>query len=79
LARLLASATIVRGPQLSILKRLPGDYHVKIHTNIIDYITEKMENYDKAGRKEQMTKAISLFKALSNILTGLDGRASLQV
>lgn len=79
LARLLCSAVVVRGPQLSIKQRLPADDHVRIHTDIAEFLLGKIARYEKGDRKEERTKALILFKALALLLIGVEGKGALKM
>ena len=76
LSKVLASATYVRGAQLSIIKQIPREEHAKIHIDIATYVVGKITAYEE---KEKKGKAIFLFKPLVNLLIGLDGHAALKM
>lgn len=75
--RVLGTATLVRGPQLSIVKKLPREDHARIHTDSIAYIVERLTRYVDSEQEDQAANAIRLFKPLAHLLTGLDGKGAL--
>lgn len=79
LSRLLVGSIVVRGAQLAIIKRLPTDDHVRIHTDAAVYIVAKLSSFESTKRKESRNKALSFFKALSNLLIGIDGKGALKM
>ncbi|SGZ15754.1 BQ5605_C029g10698 [Microbotryum silenes-dioicae] len=75
--RLLATATAVRGAQLAIVRRLPADELVNLHTTALRYIIRKVGNLDQASKSTARNRAFSYFKALAHLLLGVEGRSAL--
>ena len=73
------NAVIVRGAHLAIVKSMPTEEHVRIHLDGVEYIVTKLKAYDQAKRKESRNKAVSYFKALSNLVIGVDGKGALKM
>lgn len=79
LSRALVNAVIVRGAHLAIVKSLPTEDHVQIHLDGSAYIVKKLKAYDEAKRKEARNKAVAYFKALGNLVIGIDGKGALKM
>ncbi len=79
LSKLLASAFIIRGAQLSVVKRLDSQFVVSIHTNLITWLFKRIAAYDAAGNRKARTKCISFFKVLTPLVNSIDSRDSLKM
>ena len=78
LARQLGSAIVVRGPHLSIAKRIDSDALVRIHLDTIADAIAKGAAVD-ADADESPAPAFVLFKALGLMLAGITGREALTI
>ena len=78
LARKLGSAIVVRGPHLSIAKRIDSDALVRIHLDTIADAIAKGAAAD-VGADESPAPAFVLFKALGLMLAGITGREALTI
>ncbi|KAK4699710.1 cohesin complex subunit SA-1/2, partial [Phenoliferia sp. Uapishka_3] len=79
ISRLLSGAVVVRGAQLALVKRLRTVDHVQLHSDALAYIVKKFAVLREGKKKEASTRALSFFKALGNLLIGLDGQGALKV
>ncbi|KAK4048718.1 cohesin complex subunit [Microbotryomycetes sp. JL221] len=77
LGRALVQATVVRGPQLAIVRKLAADEVVSLHSRTLSWIVPKIASYGEDRRTVQRNKALSLFKALGHLTLGVDGRHAL--
>ncbi|SCV69509.1 BQ2448_2529 [Microbotryum intermedium] len=75
--RLLSTATAVRGAQLAIVRRLPAEELVDLHTTALRYVLRKVANLDQANKSTTRNRALSYFKALAHLLLGVEGRSAL--
>ena len=79
LGKTLRACLIIRGAQLTVVKKLEGRYVVDIHTTLLSWITKRIAAYEGAKNKKARNKSILLFKALLPILSTLDNRDALIV
>ena len=74
LAKALVACVVIRGAQLSIVRRLDSRYVIEMHTKLISWIVRRIAGYETAKNKKERAKAISFFKALYHLLTAIDSR-----
>lgn len=79
-ARALVPATVVRGAQLAIARRLPSEDLARLHKQSLTYIVKRLAILGEDRSKSQMrNRAISFFKALAHLLIGVEPRAALHM
>ncbi|KAL8292902.1 hypothetical protein RQP46_000596 [Phenoliferia psychrophenolica] len=78
-SRVLSGAVVVRGAQLALVKRLRTSDHVQLHTDALAYIIKRYAVLRDAKKKDASTRVLGFFKALGNLLIGLDGQGALKV
>ena len=78
-SRLLLSCITVRGPRLSIAKRLPGEYAVKLHSDLIDYTLSKYLTLKEQNKVPERNMAITMFKALTTLSLVLEAQDALKM
>ena len=74
LAKLLNTCLIVRGAQLSILKRLDSSLVVAIHTGSISWIVKRIATYENNFNRRARSQALLFFKALSSLLSAVESK-----
>lgn len=79
LAKLLSTCLIVRGSQLSVLRRLSSPYIVQIQTNLLSWIAKKIAGYEKNKNKKGLKTAIVFFRVLVPLLNSLPSVDALKV
>ena len=79
LAKLLSTCFIVRGSQLSILRRLDNQYIVQIHTNLLSWIGKRITTYENNKNKKSLRVAIGFFRVLMPLLGAVQSRDALKV
>ena len=79
LAKLLSTCFIVRGSQLSILRRLDNQYIVQIHTNLLSWIGKRIATYENNKNKKSLRAAIGFFRVLMPLLGAVQSRDALKV
>jgi cohesin complex subunit SA-1/2 len=79
LAKLLVSCLVVRGAQLSIVKRLESDYVVNIHTNLLTWIGKRLSAYEANKNKKLKNTSILFFRALVPLLSSVESRDALRM
>jgi cohesin complex subunit SA-1/2 len=71
LSKMLANAFVVRGAQLSVLNRLAGEPFYALHTRLITWIAKKVATYEENKKRSLRNKTINVFRALTNLLHGV--------
>ncbi|KAG8859678.1 hypothetical protein FRB96_004252 [Tulasnella sp. 330] len=66
-----SSAFLVRGAQLTIIRRLEGEYVVDVHTKLISWIVKKLAQYEKNGNKLSRNSSLELFHVLTPMLLSI--------
>jgi cohesin complex subunit SA-1/2 len=79
LSKLLSTCFLIRGAQLSVVKRLDSQFVVNIHTSLLSWLFKRIAAYDAAKNKKARTKCISFFKVLQPLVISLDSRDSLKM
>ncbi|KAM0792165.1 hypothetical protein ACM66B_004862 [Microbotryomycetes sp. NB124-2] len=79
LGRALVPATVVRGAQLAIVRKMSTDELVSLHTQTIDFIVPKIATYGEDRRTTQRNRSLALFKALTHLVLGVQGKAALTI
>jgi len=79
LAKLLSTCFVVRGSQLSILRRLPSQYIVQVQTNLLSWIIKRIAGYQKNNNKKGLKSAITFFRALIPLLNAVPSAEALKV
>ncbi|KAK0205357.1 hypothetical protein DFS33DRAFT_761234 [Desarmillaria ectypa] len=79
LAKQLASCFVVRGVQLSIVRRLDGEYIVQIHTNLISWLGKRLSTYQSNNNKKSLKRTILCFRVLTQMLSVIQSREALQI
>lgn len=79
LAKLLVSSLVVRGAQLSVVKRLDSHFVVSIHTTLVSWVCKRVASYESNGNKKARNKTILFFKVLVPLVTAVDTRDSFKV
>lgn len=79
LTKLLSSCFILRGSQLSIIRRLDSTYVVQIQTQLITWITRKLAGYISNKNKKQTKVALSFFKVLIPLINAVPSKDALKM
>lgn len=79
LAKLLASCFTLRGAQLTVIRRLDGQYVVQIHTTLLTWLGKHLANYQSSGNKKSLRLSILFFRVLVPLLTGIPSRDALKM
>ncbi|OAX37862.1 hypothetical protein K503DRAFT_742134 [Rhizopogon vinicolor AM-OR11-026] len=79
LAKQLGQSFIIRGAQLSVVKRLDSQYIVQTHTNLLTWIVKRIGTYEAAKNKKARKTAILFFKVLQPLLAAVDSRDALKI
>jgi cohesin complex subunit SA-1/2 len=79
LAKQLGQSFIIRGAQLSIVKKLDSQYIVQTHTNLLTWIVKLIGTYEAAKNKKARKTAILFFRVLQPLLAAVDSRDALKM
>ncbi|KIL63611.1 hypothetical protein M378DRAFT_107004 [Amanita muscaria Koide BX008] len=79
LAKTLSGCLVIRGSQLSIVKRLESQYVTQIHMTLIDYIVKKLAVYQQNKNKKLIRVAGSFFRGLLPLLLSVKSQEALEI
>lgn len=79
LAKQLGQSFMIRGAQLSIIKKLDSQYIVQTHTNLLTWIVKRIGTYEAAKNKKGRKTAILFFRVLQPLLAAVDSRDALKM
>ncbi|KAI0795779.1 hypothetical protein C8Q75DRAFT_747433 [Abortiporus biennis] len=79
LGKLLATCFLIRGAQLSVVRRLDPKFIVEVHTKAIDWLGKRLSSYENANNKKAKNKCLPFFKALAPLCTAIDTRDSMKI
>ncbi|KAI0074611.1 hypothetical protein K474DRAFT_1765478 [Panus rudis PR-1116 ss-1] len=72
LAKLLSSCFIIRGAQLSVVRRLDPKFVVEVHTRALNWLGKQLAIFEAAKNKKARNKCLAFFKVLAPLCTGVD-------
>jgi cohesin complex subunit SA-1/2 len=79
LAKQLGQSFMIRGAQLSIVKKLDSQHIVQTHTNLLTWIVKRIGTYEAAKNKKARKTAILFFRVLQPLLAAVDSRDALKM
>lgn len=79
LAKLLSTCLVVRGSQLSVVRRLASPHIVQIQTSLLSWITKKIAGYEKNKNKKGLKTAVAFFRVLLPLLNALPSADALKM
>jgi len=79
LSKQLASSFLIRGAQLSVVRRIDSQYIVQIQTNLLTWIGKRLATYENNKNKKSRKIAITFFRVLIPMLATLDSRDALKI
>lgn len=79
LGKLLASCLLIRGAQLSVVRRLDSEHVIKIHTELLTWIGKRLAAYENNKNKKGRKTAVLFFKVLQPLLAPVDNRDALKM
>ncbi|KAI5121584.1 hypothetical protein M0805_009455 [Coniferiporia weirii] len=79
LAKALAPCLLIRGAQLSVVRKLPSEYVVGIHTTLLSWITKKISAYESTKNKRGRANSIVFFRVLLHLLAAIEPRDALTI
>jgi cohesin complex subunit SA-1/2 len=79
LAKQLASSFLIRGAQLSVVRRMDSQYIIQIQTSLLTWIGKRLAAYENNKNKKARKTAIVFFRVLIPMLATLDSRDALKM
>jgi len=79
LSKLLATCLVIRGSQLSIVRRLHSQYVIQIHTELLSWIVKRLTIYESNKNKKSFKMGISFFRVLVPLLATIQSRDALKM
>ncbi|KAJ1301134.1 hypothetical protein OPQ81_003546 [Rhizoctonia solani] len=79
LAKALSGALIIRGAQLSVLRRLDTAQVANIHTTCISWIVTKISGYQTKGNKDARNRSVAFFKSLVWLLGTVESADAIRI
>ncbi|KAJ7628572.1 hypothetical protein FB45DRAFT_834497 [Roridomyces roridus] len=79
LAKQLAPAFLRRGAHLAVLNKLDVQYIVQIQTASLSWIAKRIGGYESTGNKKALRIAVTFFKALIPLLSGIQARDAMKI
>ncbi|EIN14604.1 hypothetical protein PUNSTDRAFT_140847 [Punctularia strigosozonata HHB-11173 SS5] len=79
LAKVLATCFLVRGAQLSVLRKLDASFIVEIHTTLLSWLGKRLGAYESSKNKRLLETTISLFRPLASLVIGVDSQDALNI
>jgi cohesin complex subunit SA-1/2 len=69
LAKLLVSCLVIRGAQLSVVRRLDSQFVIQVHTGLLTWIGRHLATYEKNQNSKGRKTAALFFRVLLPLLT----------
>lgn len=79
LAKQLAPSFMLRGAHLAVLKKLDVQYIVQIQTTLLSWIAKRIAGYESNGNKKSLRVAVTFFRALIPLLSGIQSRDAMKM
>ncbi|KAF8624731.1 hypothetical protein AX17_007062 [Amanita inopinata Kibby_2008] len=79
LSKLLAGCFVLRGSQLSIIRRLEGHYVIRIHEILLGYVIKRLTAYEKNKNKKLFKTAMSFFRVMVPLLSKVKSKDALEI
>ena len=79
MAKLLSQCFVLRGSQLSVLRRLDAQFIVQIHINLLNWIAKRLKAYESNKNKRLKKTSILFFRLLVPLVNGIDDEHALKM
>ncbi|KAF8607344.1 hypothetical protein BDV93DRAFT_488383 [Ceratobasidium sp. AG-I] len=79
LAKALSAVLVIRGAQLSILRRLDTTQVAIVHTSCVSWIVKKIAGYETMGNKNARNRAVAFFKSLVPLLGTVESTDAIRI
>jgi cohesin complex subunit SA-1/2 len=65
---------MIRGAQLSVLRKLDVSFIVDIHTTLLSWIVKRLGAYESSKNKRLLQTAILFFRPLVSLVSAIESR-----
>ncbi|KAF8892974.1 hypothetical protein BD779DRAFT_1609978 [Infundibulicybe gibba] len=79
LTKLVSTCFVIRGSQLSIVRRLDSQFVVQVQTVLLTWIGKRIAVYESNKNKKSMKLAVTFFKVLIPLLSTIQSRDALKI
>ncbi|CDO77437.1 hypothetical protein BN946_scf184857.g44 [Trametes cinnabarina] len=79
LAKALTPCLLIRGAQLSVVRRLDSKHVVDIHIHSLNWLGKRLAGYENAKNKKARNRCITFFRVLLPLLSSIDNRDALKI
>ncbi|KAG9084641.1 hypothetical protein FRC07_013583, partial [Ceratobasidium sp. 392] len=79
LSKALQSAIVIRGAQLSVVRRLDTGQVASVHTTCISWIVKKISGFEAMGNKSARNRAVAFFKSLVWLLGTVESADAIRI
>ncbi|KZT43430.1 hypothetical protein SISSUDRAFT_1040461 [Sistotremastrum suecicum HHB10207 ss-3] len=79
LAKILAGCFVIRGPQLSIIRRLDAKFVVDLHLTALSWVVKQIASYQTSSNKRMRNKTIIYFRVLIPFLATIKSQDALKI
>ncbi|KAF8688572.1 STAG domain, partial [Rhizoctonia solani] len=79
LAKALSGALVIRGAQLSVLRRLDTAQVANVHITCISWIVKKISGYQTMGNKNARNRSVAFFKSLVWLLSTVESSDAIRI
>ncbi|CAE6434925.1 unnamed protein product, partial [Rhizoctonia solani] len=79
LAKALSGALVIRGAQLSVLRRLDTAQVANVHTTCISWIIKKISGYQTMGNRNARNRSVAFFKSLVCLLGTVESADAIRI
>lgn len=79
LSKILSGCLVIRGPQLSIVRRLDAKYVVDLHLTALSWTVKQITTYQTSSNKRMRNKAIIYFRILVPLLANITSQDALKM
>ncbi|KAI8989117.1 hypothetical protein BD414DRAFT_486064 [Trametes punicea] len=79
LAKALVPCLLIRGAQLSVVRRLDSKFVIDIHTTSLNWAGKRLAAYENSRNKKARNKCITFFRVLLPLLVPIDNQDALKI
>ncbi len=79
LAKQLATCFIIRGAQLTVIRRLDINFVVQIHSTLLSWLGKRLASYNANNNKNALKRTLACFRPLAQMLAVIQDREALKM
>ncbi|KAF9029519.1 hypothetical protein BDZ89DRAFT_1065307 [Hymenopellis radicata] len=79
LAKQLATCFVIRGAQLTVIRRLDVNFVVQIHSTLLSWLGKRLASYNADKNKNALKRTLSCFRPLTQMLAVVQDREALKI